>query len=57
MPATVEDNSTTMWEDILYNGVSPDEAIAAAQAAIETDLASADFVAVEDKYKFYQPSH
>ena len=57
MPATFEENSTTLWEDILYNGADPADAIAAAQTAIETDLASSEFTAVEDKYKYYQPSH
>lgn len=57
MPATFETSSTTLWEDVLYNGVDPAEAIATAQATIETDLASLDFTAVEDKYAFYQPSN
>lgn len=57
MPATIETNATAMWEDILYNGVDPATAMEAAQSAIETDLASADFVAAEDKYKFYAPTN
>lgn len=57
MPATIEENAKTMWQDILFNGTSPDDAMKAAQAGIEKDLTSADFTAVEDKYAFYQPSH
>lgn len=56
LPATIETNCTAMWEDILYNGVDPTTAMNSAQAAIETDLSSADFTAVEDLYEYYQPS-
>lgn len=56
LPATFEESSKTMWQDILFNGKSADEALKAAQATIEKDLSSLDFVAVEDKYKYYQPS-
>lgn len=56
MPATIEENLKKMWEDILYNGVDVNSAMQAAQKAIETDLGNGDFVAVENLYKFYQPS-
>lgn len=56
MPSTIETNCTAMWEDILYNGVDPSTAMTSAQAAIETDLGSANFTAVEDLYEYYQPS-
>ncbi len=56
MPATIEENLKTMWEDVLYNGADPATAMGAAQEAIEKDLANSDFEAVENLYAHYQPS-
>lgn len=56
IPATIEENLTTMWEDILYNGAAPDTAMQAAQEGIATDLQGSDFTAVENLYAFYQPT-
>lgn len=53
VPATFETSTATMWEEILYNGVAPEDALAAAQTAIEKDLDGKDFVAAENLYAFY----
>ena len=53
-PAAFETNTTTMWEDILYNGVAPEAALENAQAAISTDVESSSFVSLESLYPGYQ---
>lgn len=53
IPATFETTTATMWEEILFNGVAPEEALAAAQATIEKDLSGKDFVSSEGLYAFY----
>lgn len=50
LPATFETSVTTMWEDILYNGVAPADALAAANRAVAQDLDGGTFVSVEDLY-------
>jgi multiple sugar transport system substrate-binding protein len=50
LPASFETSVTSMWEDILYNGVDPDDALAAANAAIAQDLDGGTFVSVEHLY-------
>lgn len=57
MPATFETSVTRMWEDILYNGVDVDTALAQAASQIDADLESSSFVSVEDLYAHYQPSN
>lgn len=54
MPSTLEDNLKIAGENILYNGVSISDALAQAEAAINTDLANTDFVPVENMYKYAQ---
>ncbi|WP_066583811.1 ABC transporter substrate-binding protein [Cellulomonas timonensis] len=53
IPATFETSIDTMWQDILYNGVAPETALATAQKTVETDLSSTDFVGVENLYAGY----
>jgi multiple sugar transport system substrate-binding protein len=55
MPATFEDSVDTMWQDILYNGVAPEQALGTAQQTISTDLARSQFVSVENRYPYYAP--
>lgn len=54
IPATFEDSITTMWEDILYNGVAPQTALSTAQETIEKDVQGKDFQAAESLYPFYK---
>jgi multiple sugar transport system substrate-binding protein len=56
LPVTFEASVDVMWQDILYNGVDPATALATAQATVEKDLGSADFVSVEDLYAFHAPT-
>ena len=56
MPSTFEKSIDTMWQEVLYNGVAPQQALATAQAAIVGDLGATGFVSVENKYGFYKPS-
>jgi len=42
-----------MWEEILFNGVAPEDALAAAQATLEKDLSGKDFVSSESLYPFF----
>ncbi|MCI6574960.1 MAG: extracellular solute-binding protein [Arcanobacterium sp.] len=53
-PATFEDSSKAMWQDILYNGVAPQAALVANESKIKTDLKSSSFVSLEKLYPFYQ---
>lgn len=55
MPAVFEESVDTMWQDILYNGVAPEVALAAAQKTVADELATSDFVSVENRYPFYAP--
>lgn len=55
MPSTFEDSVDTMWQDILYNGVAPEVALATAQQTVATELATTDFLSVENRYPFYAP--
>ncbi|MFD7819176.1 ABC transporter substrate-binding protein [Streptomyces sp. NPDC059785] len=54
LPATFQTSLVTMWEDILYNGVSPRKALATAQKTLSTDLKGSGFVSVENRYPGYQ---
>ncbi len=56
MPAGIETSWKAMWEDILYNNVAPADALKAAQAQAEKDLAGTEFVSVENLYPFYTPT-
>lgn len=56
LPSTFETSIDTMWQNILYNGAAPEQALAEAQAAVEADLAKSEFVSVEDRYEFYTPA-
>jgi multiple sugar transport system substrate-binding protein len=55
MPSTFEDSVDTMWQDILYNGVPPGQALTTAQQTIAADLTRSEFVSVENRYPFYAP--
>lgn len=52
MPSTLEDNMKIAGENILYNGVSIEDALAQAEQAINTDLSNTEFVPVENMYKY-----
>ncbi|OKL52375.1 extracellular solute-binding protein [Buchananella hordeovulneris] len=52
-PATFENSLSTMWQDILYNGVSPKDALAAAEERIKQDLANLNFTSSENVYPHY----
>ncbi|MBE5966547.1 MAG: extracellular solute-binding protein [Lachnospiraceae bacterium] len=52
MPSTVEDNMKIAGENILYNGMSVSDALAQAEATINSDLSNIDFVPVENMYKY-----
>ncbi len=54
MPSTLEDNLKIAGENILYNNMSIEDALAQAESAINSDLANTDFVPVEDMYKYAQ---
>lgn len=54
MPSTLEDNLKIAGENILYNGMPISDALAQAEAAINTDLANTEFVPVENMYKYAQ---
>lgn len=53
VPATFETSTATMWEEILYNGVAPETALATAQATITKDLDGIDFTSTETLFPFY----
>lgn len=55
-PSTFETSVDTMWENILYNGVPPEEALTETQAKVESDLANGKFASVENRYQFYPPA-
>ena len=52
MPSTLEDNLKIAIENILYNNMSIEDALALAETSINSDLANTDFVPVEDMYKY-----
>lgn len=56
MPATFETSITKAWQDVIYNGVAPETAIAEAQATIASDLAKTDFTSAEPSYAHYAPN-
>lgn len=53
LPAAFETSIDVMWEDILYNGVDPATALAAAQDAVEREIAHDGFVSRESSYPGY----
>ncbi len=55
IPAVFTTAYQTMWQDILYNGVAPEDALATAQNTLDTGLASAPFTSVENLYSHYEP--
>ncbi|MGW6909681.1 extracellular solute-binding protein [Streptomyces sp. NPDC054940] len=54
IPATFQSSFIAMWEDILYNGVAPEKALATAQKKIGTDIKGTGFKSVEDLYPGYR---
>ena len=52
MPSTVENNMKIALEDIFYNDADITEALAAAEAAVNEDLANSGFVSQEPMYKY-----
>lgn len=56
IPAVFEQTFTTMWQDVLYNGVDPQAALTSAQSAIAADVARTGFTAVEDQYTYWSES-
>lgn len=55
-PAVFDTELSNMWQDILYNGVSPESALASAQEALVKGLAGSGFKSVENLYAFYEPT-
>ncbi len=52
MPSTVESSLVTAGENILYNGVSVEDALLEAQDNIVRDMQNSTFVSVENLYKY-----
>lgn len=52
IPATFENTFKKMSEDIIYNGVSIDDGLKAAEDTIKKDLTTTSFTSVESKYKY-----
>lgn len=52
MPAIVEEAMKIAGQDIMYNGVSVDDAFKTAEDSINNELASKNFTAVEGLYKY-----
>lgn len=50
MPATFESSIDEMWQDILYNGVSPERALTQAQKKVAAQLTKTEFTSEESKY-------
>jgi multiple sugar transport system substrate-binding protein len=53
MPSPIEDNLKRTVQDILYNGMSVEDAVKKTQAQMARDLASSTFVSVESEYKYF----
>lgn len=52
MPATMETSLKTAGENIFFNGMSIDAALAEAEAAIRNDMKTSNFQSVESLYKY-----
>ena len=52
MPATMETSLKTAGENIFFNGMSVDDALAEAEETIHNDMKNSSFESVEDLYKF-----
>lgn len=52
MPATLEQTMKKVGEDVLYNGVTIDDALKQAETNINKDLKNTQFQSVEDLYKY-----
>jgi multiple sugar transport system substrate-binding protein len=52
MPATVENNVKIMLDNVFYNNMDITKALSDAEAAINVDLATSDFVSQEPMYKY-----
>lgn len=52
MPATVEESMKIAGQDIMFNGVSMEEAFQKAEDTINNDLQSKNFIPVENLYKY-----
>jgi multiple sugar transport system substrate-binding protein len=52
MPSTVENNVKIMLDNIFYNNIDITKALSDAEAAINVDLATSDFVSQEPMYKY-----
>jgi multiple sugar transport system substrate-binding protein len=53
IPSPIEDNLKRTAQDILYNGMSVEDAVKKTQAQMVRDLASSTFVSVESQYKYF----
>lgn len=51
IPPAFETEATKMWEDVLYNDVSVDDAVAGYQSRVEKELAKGDFTSTESQYE------
>ena len=52
MPATVEESLKTAGQEIVYNGVSIEDALQTAEDTINAHLKTKDFTSVESLYKY-----
>ena len=50
MPATIENNSKIAMQNIFNNGMDIEQAMAAAEADMNAELATTDFAPVENLY-------
>jgi multiple sugar transport system substrate-binding protein len=53
MPSPIEDNLKKTIQDILYNGMSVEDAVKQTQKQMVRDLRNVNFTSVEDKYKYF----
>lgn len=52
MPATMETSLKTAGENVFFNGMSIDDALADAEATIHNDMKNSSFESVESLYKY-----
>lgn len=54
IPSPIEDNLKKTMQDVLYNGISVENAVKKTQSQMERDLLGSSFVSVENSYKYYK---
>jgi len=53
-PGIIETQMQQTFEDIIYNGMSPAEAVKKGNGTIGEDMAGSDFVTTENQYKYFK---